>query len=94
MIKHPHVWLSLTLLLLHGCATPQIAPQAPITPTRLPFPTYATQAAPQSLGGASWQGGQTEHVLESDGQWCGLSFAGRPRCWQARSTSPPPKRTR
>jgi hypothetical protein len=74
----------LGFLLLSGCATPPEPPPTQITPARLPFPTYVTHGSAVAFGGASWRGGHTEHALDPDGQWCGMTLDGRARCWRQR----------
>lgn len=81
MVNRARSLLSLVCILLGGCATPPPPPLAPITPARLPFPAYVAARPPTALGGASWRGGRTEHALDPDGQWCGITLEGRTRCW-------------
>jgi len=84
MVNRARSLLSLGFLLLSGCTTPPEPTPAQITPARLPFPAYVSYRPPESLGGASWRGGHTEHALDPDGQWCGMTLDGRARCGRQR----------
>ncbi|NEX23560.1 hypothetical protein G3480_25320 [Thiorhodococcus mannitoliphagus] len=84
MVNRIRFLLSLACVMLSGCATPPEPTPAQTTPARLPFPAYVPYRPPESLGGAIWRGGHTEHALDPDGQWCGMTLDGRARCGRQR----------